>query len=68
MRLAMHQAVGRCFAEIMPVASGTSASMPMASEKNMMKNVETPHEKPPRNPSAVLRAENTAKMSHFATN
>jgi len=63
----MQQAVGRCLAEIMPVASGTSASMLMKSEKNMLKNVETPHEKPTRNPSAVLRAENTAKMSYVAT-
>jgi len=31
----------------------------------MMKNVETPHEKPTRNPSAVLRAENTAKKEPF---
>lgn len=63
----MQQAVGRCFAEIMPVASGTSASMLMESEKNMLQNIETPHEKPPRIPSTVLRAENTAKMSYFAT-
>jgi len=63
----MQQAVGRCFAEILPVASGTSASMLMESKKNMLKNVETPHEKPTRNPSDVLRAENTAKTSHFAT-